>query len=334
MDRSKPCVTIVGLGLIGGSIGLALRQAGVAAAVIGHDIDPDVSRQARQRGTVDKSEWNLIAACEQADLVILATPLGAIQPTLQAIGPHLQPGCVVMDTATLKRPVMAWAAETLPDQVYFVGGDPIITRQVKSQGGLEAARADLFQNGLFCLIPSPTANAQAVKLTGDLVSLLGATPLYIDAAEHDGMLAGVEHLPSILAWTLLETMIHQPAWQELRKVAGPAFEAGTCLAAGDPIACGELLVANRDNVVRWIDNLMASLASIRQLLVGNEPQALFQQFQAALAERQKWLRDREIGQWEAVALATEMPTASGVLADTLLGGLWRRQSRRGGKGKV
>lgn len=334
MSGSKPRITIVGLGLIGGSIGLALRQSGAAATVIGHDADPEIGRQARQRGVVDRSEWNLIAACKQADLVILAMPLGAIRPTLEAIGPHLRPGCVVMDTATLKRPVMAWAAEALPEQVHFVGGDPIITRPVERQGGLGAARADLFQNGLFCLIPSPGADEQAVKLTSDLVTLLGARPLYFDAVEHDGMLAGVEHLPAVLALALLETAIHQPSWRELRKVAGAAFEAGTHLTATDPTLYGDLLVANRDNIVRWIDDLTAALTSIRQLLAENELQAVIQQFQAALEERQKWLRDRETGQWEAVTPATDMPTASGVLADILLGGLWRRQPKKEGTGRV
>lgn len=320
MSTAKPCVTIVGLGLIGGSIGLALRQAGAAAAVVGHDKDPDVNRKARQLGAVDQTEWNLISACEKAHLVILATPLGAIQPTLKAMGPSLRPGCVVMDTATLKRPVMAWAAEALPEQVHFVGGDPIITQPVERQGGLEAARATLFQNSLFCLIPSPTANEQAVKLTSDLVTILGAKPLYVDAVEHDGMLAGVEHLPAILALTLLDMMIHQPAWRELRKVAGTTFETGTHLAFSDPAAYENLLAANCDDLVRWIDNFAASLASIRQILIENEPKAITRLFQTATEERQKWLQDRQTGQWEVLP-TTEMPTNSGFLASAFLGGL-------------
>ncbi len=331
MNRSKPRVTIVGLGLIGGSIGLALRQAGVAAAVVGHDKDPNAGPKAKQLGAVDKTDWNLISACEQADLIILATPLSAIRPTLQAIGPHLQPGCVVMDTATLKGPVMAWAAEALPDQVHFVGGDPIIAQSVERQGGLEAARANLFQNGLFCLIPSPTATDQAVKLTSDLVAILGAQPLYVDAVEHDGMLAGVEHLPALLALALLDTMLCQPAWRELRKVAGTAFETGTHLASNDPTVYSDLLAANRDNLVRWIDNFSASLAAIRQMLIENEPEAITQRFQAAMEERQKWIQDRQAGLWEVLPTA-EMPRGSSFLADALLGGLWHKQPKKEKRG--
>ncbi len=327
MSTAKPSVTIVGLGLIGGSIGLALRRAGAAATVVGHDQDPDANRKARQLGAVDKAEWNLIAACEEAHLVILATPLGAIQPTLKAISPYLRPGCVVMDTATLKGPVMAWAAEVLSEQVHFVGGDPIIARTGESQGGLEAARADLFQNSLFCLIPSPTANEQAVRLTSDLITILGARPLYMDAVEHDGMLAGVEHLPAVLALTLLDMMIHQPAWRELRKVAGATFETGTRLALSDPAAYGDLLTANSDDLVRWIDNFAASLASIRQILIENEPEAIAHLFQTAMEERQKWLQDRQTGQWEVLP-TPEMPTNSGFLASVFLGGLRPRQAKK------
>ena len=101
MSKPKPNITIVGLGLIGTSMGLALRQAGVASAVIGHDKDLAVANQARKREAVDKVDWNLISACEKADLVILAVPLDAIEPTLKAIGPYLRPGCVVIDTANL-----------------------------------------------------------------------------------------------------------------------------------------------------------------------------------------------------------------------------------------
>lgn len=329
MSNPKPSITIVGLGLIGGSLGLALREAGVASAVTGHDKDPGANSRAKKLGAVDRTDWNLISACEKADLIILATPSGAIEGTLQAVSSYLRPGCVVMDTASIKEPVLAWAADALPDQVHFVGGDPILTEAVEGPGGLESARADLFRNGLFCLIPSPTAEPAAVKLANDLVTILGAKPLFLDAAEHDGLLAAVDQLPAILAVALLEATSKQPSWRELRKVAGAPFEVGTRAAWMNPADLTNLCMANRDNVVRWIDIYSSSLASIRQSLVEAELDPLTRRFRTSLEERAKWLHDREQGQWES-GPSVAMPERSSMLADAFLGGLWRKRPKQDG----
>jgi prephenate dehydrogenase len=325
MNTLKPRITIVGLGLIGGSIGLALREASVASNVIGHDKERSASTQAEKLGAVDRTDWNLVSACEGSDLIILATPVGAIEGTMRAIGPYLEAGCVVMDTASLKEPVLAWAAETLPEQVHFVGGNPILSQSVDSPGGLKAARADLFQNGLFCVVPSPTADPAAVKLVTDLAAILGAKPLFFDPVEHDGQLAAVEHLPAILALALVETVSRQPIWRDLRQVAGPAFEISTHLVAADPAAHSAMCLSNRDNIVRWIDVFTASLTSIRQALVENRSEELAGRFGDALAERGKWLQDRASGQRHE-DLPPEMPTRAGML-EGLFGTFWRRKPK-------
>lgn len=326
MSTPKPAVTIVGLGLIGGSIGLALRQAEAASAVVGHDKEPSASKKAKKLGAVDRTEWNLVSACEDSDLIILSTPAGAIAPTLQAIGSYLRPGCVIMDTATLKGPIMASAAEILPEEVHFVGANPIISGPVEGEGA-EAARADLFENGLFCVVPSPDADPNAVKLATDLIGLLGSRPLFVDPAEHDGMLAAVEHLPAVLAVALLEMVVQQPTWRELRKLAGPSFESITNLASAEPETYRDVLLSNHDNVLRWIDAFSASLASVRQALVEGEPEAITQRFEAALLERRKWLRDRAEGQWDTRP-AIEERDRPNVLTDVFLGGLWRKRPKK------
>jgi prephenate dehydrogenase len=323
MSGPKPQVTIVGLGMIGASMGLALRQAGVASAVIGHDKDMRIANQARKLEAVDKAEWNLISACEKADLIILATPMGAIEPTLTAIAPYLHPGCVIIDTATLKAPVLASAEAILPKEVHFVGTDPIIGSQlsggIETQAtGLKAARADLFKDALFCVVPGSQADASAVKLAIDLATILGAKPFFLDAAEHDGLLAAVDHLPAITALALLEMAIKQPSWQELRKLAGPPFELATHLASTDPSSYSDLAVANRDNLVRWIDALSASLASLRQELAEGSPEALAERFTEAAAERDRWLNDRATGQLMEIRRESQMPAKSEIF-DAFLG---------------
>jgi prephenate dehydrogenase len=230
-----------------------------------------------------------------------------------------------MDTASVKGPVMAWAAENLPDQVHFVGGDPILGAAAPGQGGVKTARADLFQRGVFCLVPSPRADSDSVKLAADLVTILGARPLFVDAAEHDGLLGAVEHLPFILALALLEAVTRQPTWRELRKLAGPAFETSTALVASNSVAHSELYLLNRENVLRWIDSLSASLASVREVLAGSQEGAFASRVEEAAQERHRWMVDRVEGQWHE-GPRTEMPERPSMM-DTFFGTFWRRKSR-------
>ena len=325
MSESKPRVSIVGLGLIGSSIGLALRKADVTSAVIGHDSRRGAANEAKRIGAVDKADWNLISACEDADLVILAAPVRAIEESLKVLGPNLRPGCVVLDTASVKEPVMAWAAASLPEQVHFVGGNPILSRATRGQWGVENARADLFQGALFCLVPAPETDPEAIQLVSNMASILGSKPLFMDAVEHDGLLAAVEHLPALLSLAMLETVIDQPAWRELRKVAGPAFESSTQLVTANSVAHSDLSVLNRENVVRWIDAMSASLSSLREVLSEGEVDPLDDRLLHALEERLKWLHDRGEAMWYE-GPDTEMPTRTS-LTDALLGSFWRRKPK-------
>ena len=326
MSKPKPRITIVGLGLIGGSMGMALREADVASIVVGHDKELTIGKRAKKVGAVDQAEWNLISACEDSDLVILATPVGAIRPTLEAIAPYLKPYCVVIDTASLKAQVLDWADEILPEQVFFVGSNPVLNSVVEGQGGLDAARSDLFQRGLFCMVPSVKADPAAVKLAADLVTILGARPLFLDAAEHDGLLAAVSHLPPLLGLALLETAMGQPTWRELRKVAGSSFASSTQLPFTDAADYSEMCVSNRENILRWLDAFSASLASIRNILTAGQSEELKQRFEEALEERGKWLEDRAEGRWEEDTGQVIPERVS--LTDNLLGTFWRRKPKR------
>ncbi len=307
---SKPRIAIIGLGLIGGSIGLALRRIGNDYEVIGHDRKHTVAGQARKRGAVGKTEWNLISACEGADLIIIATPVMAIKETLTAIAPYLKPGCLVTDTANIKEPVMTWAKEILPDTVSFVGGDPIISQETSAGSlptGIEGARADLFQGGLYCLTPSSEAAPQAVQLATDLVHLLGARPFFLDAAEHDGLVAGIDHLPFVLSAALLGTTITSPAWREMRKLAGDAFQSATHFSSADAATYRDVCLANGENIVRWIDACLARLKELREVIAAQEAEKLEKTFEGAMSVRDKWLRDKAEGRWELTERMPALP---------------------------
>jgi prephenate dehydrogenase len=159
------------------------------------------------------------------------------------------------------------------------------------------------------------------------VTLLGAHPLFLDAEEHDGLMAAVDQLPGILALALLDTMIHQPTWRELRRMAGASFEVSTRPAQLDPEGWGELFWSNRHNLVRWIDLFGSTVASIRDALMDGDRDDIIALFEGVQAERLRWLVDREQGQWKT-ASPTAMPERPNLLADAFLGGLWRRRPPR------
>ena len=326
MSESKPRITIVGLGLVGGSLGMALRRSGAAGTVLGHDRNRLVSNEAKNKGAVDKVHWNLISACEEADLIILALPLDAIPETMEAVGPHLRRGCVVMDTASVKQPVMDWAAQYLPQEVHFVGTDPVLARIPEGVSGIVAARADLFEGGIFCVVPSTSAASEAIALVSNLITVVGGQLLFVDAAEHDGLRAGVEQLPTVLALALLESVVQQPTWHELRKMAGSPFEAGTRLQGSQPDGEVEGWLANRQNLLRWIDGLVATLSSLRQAVEEGQAEDLVERFQNAWRERQSWALDREAGDWREGPEAELPPRPS--LMENLLGGLWPRRKTK------
>jgi prephenate dehydrogenase len=297
-------IAIIGAGVIGTSMGLALKQQKEAMRILGHDKDLTIAQAGVKKEAFDKADWNLVNACEKADLIILAIPVTGIRATLEAIGPYLKQGAVVTDTATTKQPVLAWAAELLPEQVHFVGGDPVVHA---AGAGHENAAADLFREKLYCLTPAATANEQAVQLVVGLVSLLGADPFFMDAAEHDSLMTAVGHLPALLGAALINTLAGRPSWRELRKLAGGPFEQVTGGAVGDPDAIAESLLANHDSLVHWLDAYLAHLNDLRALLVAGEESAepLAQTLDKAVVTRQDWLKEYQAGRFIEPELITQ-----------------------------
>lgn len=282
-------ITIVGTGCIGASLGLALHRATEPVHIVGHDKNSKHAGAAQKMKAVDRTEWNLINACEKADLIVLAVPLNAVDDTLKAIAPYLKPGCVITDTAGLKQPVLAAAARWLPDTVSFVGGDPLVSAPA---GGPDAASGDLFEGSLYCLVPAPAAHPDAVSLVSSLVTLLGARPFYLDAAEHDGLMAGVAQLPQALALLVWHSASTDAGWRDMRKLAGGALDTLGTLMGDDSTALADVLLSNRDHLLPWLDAVADQANSLRRLLADGEPEPVVAFGEQAIEARREWLRDR------------------------------------------
>ncbi len=322
----KANITIVGLGFVGSSIGLALKKSGANISITGHDKEPEVAREALRMKAVDRTDWNLINACEQADIVILALPFQEIRDTMQAIGPYLKEGCLVTDTASLKRPGIKWAEELLPKRVSFVGGDPIISPQGEASG-VRAASADALRGAIYCLTPSPMASGEAVELAVALVRAMGANPYFMDPAEHDGLLAGIEQLPLVASAALMGTLSQSPPWRDMRRLGGAAFSQGTASLGESPSLRARAFLENADNVIRWIDEFIGQLEILKRGLEEKDEEILNAYFDRAVAERAKWFKDKASGQWEEMP---EPPRPPGML-ETFLGIRLRDRREREGR---
>ncbi len=309
-------ITIIGLGQIGGSAGLALGQHEKRGLLkrVGHDKKSDVERAAHSKGAVDETKHNLPEAVRQADIVLLGLPISQVRETLKVIGPELKEGAVVMDTSPVKEQTAAWAGEFIPAGRYFVGLVPAINPEMLHdlKFGLEAARADLFQKGLIIInAPYGTPN-EVIELAFGLTELLGATPMLADRAESDGLMASMHLLPQLAAAALLNSTVDQPGWQEARKVGGRAYAAVTAgLAYQDDIdALGMAALHNRSNVVHALDVLIAALHGLRDDIENMNEEGIAARLEQALEGRNRWMQERLNADWRehAPTGAIDMPS--------------------------
>ena len=279
-------VTIVGLGLIGGSIGLALRRGKKSNwEVVGHSRRTDTVARALSIGAIDRGEMNLKDAVRQAELIIIATPVLSVKEIFTEIAPHLLSPCIVTDTGSTKVQVMKWAKEMLPPRVDFIGGHPMAGKETY---GIEAAEADLFRGCAYCLTPSQTASPESVDAVTGMTKKLGAIPLLIDPQEHDDLVAGISHLPILLSAVLVSLTTRNPFWSKMSKLASSGYHDLTRLASGNPGVNSHICLSNQEAIVDWIDGFIQELERYRDM-VSLGDQRLEQALAEANKARQRWL---------------------------------------------
>ena len=283
-------VAIIGLGLIGGSLGLALKRAGGAEMEIsGFSRKPETVSKALSLGVVDKAEAELSAAVERASMVIIATPVLTIRNILEQIAAHLPAQCIVTDTGSTKMEVMKWAQHLLPPTVDFIGGHPMTGKEIS---GLDGAEAELFNGCIYCLTPKSSASSEAVQSMTRVVRLVGANPLFIDPAAHDNFVAAVSHLPMLLSAALVSATANDPSWAEMSRLAATGYRDLSRLALGDPEMSRDICLTNQVNIVNWMDQYIEELRKYRRL-ISEGGEELMEAFLRAQQARRKWLQERQ-----------------------------------------
>jgi cyclohexadieny/prephenate dehydrogenase len=268
----KPAVerlAILGLGLLGGSVGLAARARGVARSVVGSSRGRETLARARARGIVDHAIADPREAVEDADLVILATPPFAMPGLLREIAPRLRPGALVSDVGSVKGLLAETLPGCLPPGVAFVGAHPMAGGHAR---GLEHARADLFAGTVCVVAPGAGAGRGSVARLRAFWEALGARVVLRDPATHDAEVAWVSHLPHALAFAFARALAGAPP--DAAELIGPGFRDFTRIAQGDPELWSEILAANRKALAGPLQAAASRLAELARELEAGDAESL------------------------------------------------------------
>jgi prephenate dehydrogenase len=279
-------VTIVGLGLIGGSWGLALKKHGFSGRRVGCD-RPEMLRRAMALGAVDETATDVAAAVRDADLIILATPVGLILELLPQVKDSASPHALVTDVGSTKRLICQRAREVFGEEPLFLGGHPLAG---KERSGLQHAEASLFENVRYVLTPlEPGHRSEArVEAFASLLETLGARPYWSDASSHDHAVAFLSHLPQLVSSGLASLVADESSEERLPlELAAAGFRDVTRLAESPYPVWRDICLTNIENIQRALEALIEKLKSMKMHLSDRE---LEREFKQALKLREK-LRD-------------------------------------------
>ena len=322
-------ITIIGMGQVGTSIGLALEKHKELVFRVGHDKEIRTANQAKQMGALDRVDINIPHAVEEAGLVILAVPLDQLPETLKAVALDVRPDAVVMDMAPVKASALTWARELLPAHAHYVGVVPVINPNYLQThvAGVESARADLFENGLLAVVSERGTPSEAIKLAADLSKLLGAEHLFMDPVELDSMMSATHLLPQLAAVALLNATVDQPGWREARMLAGrPYSEAtGAAVLFDQGGALTQAALDAREHVVRNLDNLIEQLSRLRRDIYTQDAASLTLHMEKAVKGHERWWQERQTGNWAMVEIApkVELPSVKDIFGRMI--GMRRRK---------
>lgn len=263
---------LIGCGLMGGSFALALKKAGLVQRVVGYSKSPTTTARALQMGVIDVEAPSALLAAAGADLVLLAVPVGATEATLKSIKHLVTPEMLIMDVGSTKADVVQAARNALGSQIAsFVPAHPNTGKEV---AGVEHADAELYRGAKVILTPTERTLTSHLHKAEALWQALGCDVRSMSPETHDAAFATVSHLPHMLAFAMMHSVIGQPQADAFLSVAGPGFRDFTRIAAGDPAMWRDILLANKDEVLAQAQHFQRALQAFEQVLHSGDAQAL------------------------------------------------------------
>ncbi|MEW5769714.1 MAG: prephenate dehydrogenase/arogenate dehydrogenase family protein [Pseudomonadota bacterium] len=284
-------LAVLGVGLIGGSFALDLKQKGLVDQVVGVGRSRANLELALRMGVIDAIAEDPAAAVAEADLVLVAVPVGAMPELFRAIAPALPPQCIVTDAGSTKQDVIAAARAGLGDRIgQFVPGHPIAGAETS---GAAAARAGLFRDKPLILTPLAENREADVQTVAALWAACGARVARMDAARHDSVFAAVSHLPHLAAFALMDELAGRPEAEVFFRYAGAGFRDFTRIAGSHPEMWRDITLANSQALLAELDAYIAKLGEIRALVAEGDGAALETIFTRAREARQNWNKTNE-----------------------------------------
>ena len=277
---------LIGCGLMGGSFALAMKQAGLVQRVVGYSKSPSTTIRARQMGVIDVEAPSALLAVAGADIVLVAVPVSATESTLKSIKHLVTPSMLVMDVGSTKADVVQAARRALRDQLgSFVPAHPITGREV---AGVEHADANLYSGRQVILTPIERTLTVQLQKAHDLWTALGCRVTSMSPESHDTAFAAVSHLPHMLAFSLINSIMGQEQADNFLSLAGPGFRDFTRIAASDPKVWRDILLANREELLTQSGLFQKSLQQLEQAMRSDDAQAIEDFITLASATRAHW----------------------------------------------
>lgn len=277
---------VIGCGLMGGSFALALKRAGLVRRVIGYSKSPSTIERAKKLGVIDVGAESALQAVAGSDIVIIAVPVAATEATFRAIRHLVEPGILFMDVGSTKRDVVDAARRVLRERIgSFVPAHPIAGKEAS---GIEQADANLFAGRQVILTPLPQTAPELVQKAADVWAAVGSQVLKMSPENHDAAFAAVSHLPHLLAFAYFNAVTNQSAGRDYLSLAGPGFRDFTRIAASSPEVWRDILLANREEVLKQSLRFRQALDAIEAALGNGNGDAVERLIRVAAEGRSGW----------------------------------------------
>ncbi len=282
-------LAIIGVGLIGGSLARAVRRAGLCEEIVGSGREVAQLRKAVELGVIDRYDVDIASAVHDADMVVVAVPLGAMEQVLRALAGHVRPDTIITDVGSAKASVVTAARNVFGEvPANFVPGHPIAGTE---KNGVEASFAELFQGRRVILTPLPHTDAYALAQVHLLWRTAGAEVVEMGVEHHDEVLAATSHLPHILAYSLVDTLVRMDAGmdnsEEIFRFAAGGFRDFTRIASSDPVMWRDICLANRLAIITLLERFRGDLDALMDLIRAGDSERILAVFSRAKAARDR-----------------------------------------------
>ncbi len=293
---SKAKVALIGCDFVGLSLGMAIKRALEDVEVVGHDKDRDAMRRAEGAKAIDRSDWNLPNACDNASAIFISGPHEELSVTLRSIAPDLGPNTIVATVGSLNVAALKTAEGLLAGDVPFFS-TALVYHPDRVNGQADLPDADSIRDAIWTIVPSRGTSTQMVDVFVALANQLGAKPIFVDPVERDGMAVAVDAMPAVMSSMLMLAVSSDAAWRDREWMAGSAF--GRAVSGAEHAhKFAAALNAQPDVAVHWLNQIMLQCMALRDAITAHDTEAVERTLTQAEERRQQWLADWRKGRIE------------------------------------